>query len=381
MGYDKIKSEEIRRKDVYFMAGPGGGSRGGGFGGGSHGGGGFSGGGGFGGGSFGGGNHGGGFGGPPPHHHGHHHHHHHGHYGTFFGRRVYYGGGCGSVLSTVFIIGFFILFAAIWFMGDGEIVEINYADNQEGIVYSEADMQAYADARYKEFFAEAEGYEDNILLVFLANEEADGYYTIAWVGDNVKAEINEMFGEYTEYGTYMNRYINANYFAYSLDTNLADVISAMESSIVGANLGSSFRSEGADISDKKSKLVNDSVFDLSEDVVNAAAESFTEKTGIPLVIVVDMVEKVFAGTQNVIVTQVHSVSAESADGENVIAPTENVAEVVETYEAEGDLTEVLIIGAVVLLAAGIAIGAVVSKGKKAKPEKEQKSQSDMPWES
>lgn len=363
------------------MPGPGGGgSSGGGFGGGSFGGGGggFSGGGGFGGGSFGGNfggsNNGGNFGG---HHHGHHHH------GPFFGgpffgrRRTYVGGGCGGAIFTVVVLAMFFIFGALWLFAEPGQITINgrpvYIE-EGGSFYDEGTMQDYANSRYKEIFGDYEGYEDNILLVFLANEEADGYYTIAWVGDNIKTEINEMFGEYTEYGEYMNQYINTDYYGYTLDNNLADVVRAMENSVVDANLGSSFRSEAAVAPEKKSELKNYTQFDIAKEVVNDAVTSFTEKTGIPLVIVVDMVENVFGGNQavtGIITDDSAQVTITDTDGDE----TEDIA----TLFVRGSF--IIIVGAAAVIGVIVAIiVAVVKKKKKTNTKSNESPKNDMPWE-
>lgn len=274
------------------MAGPGGG-------GGSRGGGGFGGGsfGGSHGGSFGGSHNGGSFGG---HHTGHfagHHHHHHGpyfHY-PFRPRRrtVFYGGGCSSII----FIGIFILFAVVFFILPQEGITINFDEETivNGIVYDEATMQDYANVKYQKYFGSSSAVEDNILLVMLTNEACDGYYTIAWVGDNVADEINTMFGEYTEYGDELYNNID-EYFAYSLDSDLADVVKAMTQHIEALGLSSSFNFESDRSNLADSKFVNMTTMDLTPEIVNTALEEFTDKTGIPMVIVVDSAEKVFGVT-------------------------------------------------------------------------------------
>lgn len=367
------------------MAGPGGGSGGGGgFGGGSFGGGGgFSGGGGFGGGSFGGNfggsNNGGNFG-------GHHHGHHHGPFfgGPFFGRRrVQVGGGCGGAIFTVVVLGMFFIFGSLWLFAEPGQITINghpvYIEEDDSF-YDEGTMQDYANERYKEIFGDpdgyfdgAEGYEDNILLVFLANEEADGYYTIAWVGDNIKPEINEMFGEYTEYGEAMNQYINTDYYAYSLDTNLADVVGAMEASIVSANLGSSFKKEAADVPEKISRLVNYTEFEISKDIVNDAIASFRKSTGIPLVIVVDMAEKVF-GVQEEAVTEIIP-----DDSAHVTVTDPDIQEHEDFATLYFGGIFVIAIGVVAVIGVVIAVVMIAKKKKNSKNNEAPKN--DMPWES
>lgn len=350
------------------MPGPGGGgSGGGGFSGGSFGGGGgFSGGGrGFGGGSFGGHNAGGSFGGS--------HHHHRSYRGWGWGP-VHVGGGCGGSIFAVIVIILFIAFGALWFFAEPGTVTINGRPvyiYEEEYGYDEGTMQDYANSRYKEIFGEHPFYEDNILLVFLTNEEADGYYTIAWVGDNIKREINEMFGEYTQYGEYMSEYINTDYYAYTLDMNLADVVSAMEKSIAEAQLGSSFYEDNDHDKAAESRLYNyDTRLDISKEIVDSALKNFTDKTGIPCVIVVDTVESVF-GSQG-------SNEVTVADDIGVIGGADGPTQVTV---ATSSATPYIFIGAAavgILIVAFVLISA--SKKKKAKESAEDKK-NDMPWES
>lgn len=289
------------------MAGPGGGSRGGGFGGGSRGGGfGGSRGGGFGGGSrgggFGGGFRPGGFGG---HHHPHHHHH---HIPFFWGwRRPFfgygYGGGClggmmGMTLIPIFLILLIISFVTNLFGGLGSsITNVNKGGDY---VYSETLMQDYAKIQYQKEFDDANEFEDNILIVFLVDEEREGYYTIAWVGDNVRQEIYEMFGnQYTEFGNHMTSNINP-YYEYSISKNLSNVINKMTAEINALNLDKSFETNYGSPAGYKSHVTNNSTLDsINEETVNNALEYFTDNTDIPIVIVVedmgDVLEKQIAG--------------------------------------------------------------------------------------
>lgn len=298
------------------MAGPGGGSRGGGFGGGSRGpsgGGGSRG--GFGGGSRGsgggGGSHHGGFGGGPRgggfHHGPHHHpprHHHHGHY--------YYGGGHhhgGGLLSTflAFIIILVIIFCFFKF-----IVGINSADVQDWFSdfqiedtynedyyddgnYSESLFQEYTNNQYKTIFGESTCYEDNILIVFSTTDNNDGYYTIAWVGDNINYQISDMFAnEQSAFGEAMSTSIS-DYHGYSLGGNLSMVIDKMTDSVTELGLESSFKSSADRTNVAESKVYNYSNCEFTEDTVNASLKNFTDKTGIPICIVVDNETTIFGG--------------------------------------------------------------------------------------
>ena len=270
------------------MPGPGGGARGGGFGGGgSRGGGGF------------GGERPGGFGGRPggfggPHHHPPHHHRPY-FYGRWYPRRRYYygGGGClggliGALMAPIIILVFVGVFASLMF---GSVV----TDIQRGgsVVYDEATFQDYADMRYAEEFGESTAYEDNMLLVFLVNEQADEYYTIAWCGYNINSRITDMFGnEYTDYGQAVQSSIPA-YYEHSLSQNLASVVDKMAGRIERLGLSTSFIETDDHTSMTASHLVNHSRLSLSEQTIERALRDFTKQTDIPIVIVVDDVENVF----------------------------------------------------------------------------------------
>ena len=159
-------------------------------------------------------------------------------------------------------------------------------------MYNEATMQNYANDKYMQYFGSSSAVEDNILLVLLTNEACDGYYTIAWVGDNITDEINNMFGEYTEYGEALYNNID-EYFSYSLDSDIADVVEAMTDHITKLGLNSSFYWESDRSNLAEPKFINMTTMDLTTEIVHRALTDFTEKTGIPMVIVVDSAEKVF----------------------------------------------------------------------------------------
>lgn len=346
------------------MAGPGGGggSRGGGgFGGGSFGGsrgGGFSGGGGFGGGSFG-GRPGSGFGGgphntpPPPHHH---------HHGPFFWgprrRTVFYGG--GGCFSIVFIF-IFIIFSALFFlMPDGAVIDFSDGVTIQEDIYDEATMQDYANVKYQKYFGHTSASEDNILLVMLTNEACDGYYTIAWVGDNVDYSINEMFGEYTEYGDALYNNVD-EYFGYSLDTDLASVVKEMTQHIEALGLSSSFNWESDRSNLADPKFVNLTTMDLTYEIVNSALQEFTDKTGIPMVIIVDSAERVFGVESN-------NVTVEDL---RPAEPQVSVSKATPTL---------FITIAVVVVFLAVMGGIFVWTNKKPKAKKEKEEEETPPWE-
>ena len=67
--------------------------------------------------------------------------------------------------------------------------------NGGSVEYDEAVIQEYGAQKYKEAFNESDNYEENILIVFLTNEECDGYYVYACVGDDLAKSTRDLFGD------------------------------------------------------------------------------------------------------------------------------------------------------------------------------------------
>ncbi len=254
------------------MPGAAGGSGGGGFGGGSRGG---------GGGGYRGG-HGGGY---RP-------------YGGFFffpWRRPYYGFGggfFGGLFGLFFLPIIILLLAAVILVVS--IVSLVSAIVNGGVVQpSEAKLQAYADEQYAAIYGDfKEAYEDNILIVFTTTENFDGYYTIAWAGDNISTKINLMFGADAEFGDAMDRCVLVDNGGYksSLSRNLAMMVDLMRDSISGytpfVKENSAPHAEG--------QIINrDEDLDFNTETVKTALDAFTEETGIPISIIVEDEEDVF----------------------------------------------------------------------------------------
>lgn len=163
------------------------------------------------------------------------------------------------------------------------------------IVYNEKEFQRYANNAYISEFGTTSAPEDNILIVFLVNEgDYNGYYTIAWVGDNIQYKINESFGdESTAFGKAMYSSINSEDYEFSISSNLAMAISKMTDSVEEMGLDSSFIAQKSHENMTESHIVNRSELPITAETVNVALREFTEKTDIPMVVVVDSTENVF----------------------------------------------------------------------------------------
>lgn len=187
------------------------------------------------------------------------------------------------LVPAVLIISFF-----------GEITSAFQTVSRGGVVtYDEIAFQDFADAQYAAEFGGASAYEDNLLLVFLIDDNYYDYSYIAWVGDHIDPEISNMLGnEYTALGQAINASVNQTSYKYSLDSNLAQVVETLQTRIEGLGLDSSFRcSEDRDL--VAPHLTNRTELPMTAATVNAALEDFTAATGIPVVLVVEDMSDVF----------------------------------------------------------------------------------------
>lgn len=191
-----------------------------------------------------------------------------------------------------------ILMMAVFLFG---VVSNSISEVSQGgsVRYDEEVFQDYADARYLEQFGNSDYYEDNMLIVFLVDEDNYNYYYIAWVGDHIVTDISYMFGNNsTELGQAMNDCINGTNYKYSLDSDLAAVINSMTEQISQLGLESSFTcSEEHTV--HSANMINNTELNLTKATVNDALEAFVDATGISTVIVVEDAVDVFGKSVSV----------------------------------------------------------------------------------
>ena len=216
--------------------------------------------------------------------------------GGWYHRPRYYGGGgggcCGGMIGAMLvpIIVILMMVSAVFSM-----INVNVGDTVywEDTNYSEEAFQDYANEQYEKEFGSSTAYEDNVLIVFLVNEDYYTYNYIAWVGDHVAKDINYMLGDNdTELGEAMAESISATNYKYSLDSDLSVVIDSMRKQILDLGLESSYDCDENHVQ-VQSHLTNHSDIPMTEDTVNTALELFTQETGIPVVIVVEDMTAVF----------------------------------------------------------------------------------------
>ena len=101
-----------------------------------------------------------------------------------------------------------------------------------------------------------------------------------------------MFGDdTTEFGRAMLSSIS-DYYKYSIDSNLASVISTMKNEIVKLQ-EPSFINPNKTPEAPRSQLINHTDLPMTKETVEDELTNFTTVTGIPIVVVVDTVENIY----------------------------------------------------------------------------------------
>ena len=94
-------------------------------------------------------------------------------------------------------IGIILLFVVV-ILSTTLVSAIKTIANGGSVEYNEEKFQSYVKAEYNAAFGAS---EDALMLVFLTEESADGYYAISWMGDNLKLKVREAFsGESSAFG-------------------------------------------------------------------------------------------------------------------------------------------------------------------------------------
>lgn len=191
------------------------------------------------------------------------------------------------------IILLMVAMLAVGFLGDA-MANIR---NGGSIVYDEETFQDYVNAHYYREFENSTSIEANMMFFILTSENYDGFYMIAWGGDDIRYEVRDMFGnEDTEFGKTALDTINTEMYKYSLDTDIAALAIKMADMVAAMDYSSNLNEEKTPSSGVASHLVNASNVKLTEETVNEGLEYFEDKTDIPLVVVVDEAEEVFGIT-------------------------------------------------------------------------------------
>ena len=165
-------------------------------------------------------------------------------------------------------------------------------DIQPPTAYDEQVFRDYAAEQYDLHFRESETYEDNLLIVVLTKPNRKDFYYIAWTGDHIIDQVDNMLGNnHTALGRAMNANINPNNYTPSLSGDLAKVMTDVTAAVSGVDADSCFSC--TDTRQRVGKFVNHSKLSMDAATVEASLQKFSDYTGIPVTLVVADASDVF----------------------------------------------------------------------------------------
>lgn len=169
-----------------------------------------------------------------------------------------------------------------------------------GVVeYDEKKFQEYSDSKYNEIYGDTNCYEDNILIVFLIDEEDyEGFYISARVGSHVSSDVRYIFDRYKSFfETSANQEVNG-YYKLSLDYDLSYVMDLCASEAPSySNYRNNCDCTSSGITrNSKSLVYNYSAIELNSNLLQASLDAFFNKTDVSISFVIDNMENVFGKT-------------------------------------------------------------------------------------
>ena len=196
----------------------------------------------------------------------------------------------GVIMGIIFII--FPLFS-------GVIMMLSFLPDLIGRPsYDANDFQDYCYEIYYDEFSSYGAKEDYLLLV-IATEDYDyyDYYYMAFAGKHISPDVKNMLGDnYSELGRAFSTYINSTSYKYSLDGDIAAALDKVSNAV----------SKQSDIytceenhSQYQSRFENETSLNLDAEVLNSAVKSFTDETGIPMLLIVDDINNVYGVVHSV----------------------------------------------------------------------------------
>lgn len=229
--------------------------------------------------------------------------HYHRHYGGGFfffpWRRPYYGYGggfFGGLFGLFFLPIILLLFAGLILVTS--VISLISVLAQGGVVqYDRQEFQNYAKAAYAEHFdPKSTGYEDNLLIFIATVEGYDTYHAIGVVGDNINDPIYYMFDEGGAFDAALYKALPNEDYNVSFDRDLRAAIYTLETEVL-KNDKIFLKSPTAAKRDAEVIIKDENLSDFPKDgYTYEALESFSEKTGINVVLIIQDEEAVFGRT-------------------------------------------------------------------------------------
>ena len=190
-------------------------------------------------------------------------------------------------LITVFCIIIFFLFLS---------PTIQVCKEGGNIVYNDSAAVKYRDEEFLKYFSDTSNGKNGILIVFLVEDKDsmyDNFFCISKIGENISDKISAEFGNNeSSFGAAVLSSIDDKY-ENSFSGDVATIMNTMKDKIKSLKVDASFKDVSINSDTSVSKIINYTPLAISEDTVNEALDSFASETDIPVIVVVDSIDKVF----------------------------------------------------------------------------------------
>ena len=195
-----------------------------------------------------------------------HHHHHYYHRHHYYGHH-YYGGGIGSGAIIVIALIIFCFIVSFFAVNTGTS---NY----------EQTLHEYANQQYQSIFSRSNRYENNILFLYVVDDECETFDAIAWVGDDVPSRTNLKLDGYT-----ISKHVNENYYKYQLSSGISMSIEELIPVIDKANYKST----------NISTVINNSNLSINQAQIETVLQDLSTTRGYGVAVVIADYDDVFGG--------------------------------------------------------------------------------------
>ena len=203
-------------------------------------------------------------------------------------KREFYKDIFGIALFPVLLCIFAVVIFAVYLSPTIKMIK-----GDRPIVYNEQVASYYTESNYNDIYGTSSARNDNLLIVFLANEDCDQFYCFPMAGENIRKDVASVFsGKESAFGKALLEKIDLDRgYEYTLNDDLIYIIGKAEEKISSLNIASPFKNPSDRTNVVESHVVNNTTIELSSSL-DMALKDFTEETGIAITVIVDKAETV-----------------------------------------------------------------------------------------
>ncbi|MBQ3254034.1 MAG: hypothetical protein IJA65_05695 [Acholeplasmatales bacterium] len=196
--------------------------------------------------------------------------------------------------GIIFLIAFTLFFIGGFIFMFNQISGDLFKDGKA--VYNKNKMNEYLKTNYENEFKSSAAYEDNIIFIFLYNEEYNDYSYDFYTGYDISTSVYNYLGNYS-ITSIIERYFEVSNYEGDIEKNLSKIMNEITIKLDEEFDGYLKCDHTND--EYISKFTNNSNSELDSTKIEESLKDFTDTTRLSIVMVVDTMENVFGRTKNV----------------------------------------------------------------------------------